>query len=42
MTLLHFTQKRVETIKEAPARLDRATEVFGTHNLPRFPGTHAT
>jgi uncharacterized protein with GYD domain len=28
ITLLHFTQKGVETIKEGPARLDRARQVF--------------
>lgn len=28
ITLLHFTQKGVETIKEGPARLDRAKQAF--------------
>jgi uncharacterized protein with GYD domain len=28
ITLLHFTQKGIETIKEGPARLDRAKQVF--------------
>ena len=28
VVLLHFTQKGVETIKEGPARLDRAKQVF--------------
>ena len=28
ITLLHFTQKGIETIKESPARLDRAKHAF--------------
>jgi uncharacterized protein with GYD domain len=28
ITLLHFTQKGIETIKEGPARLDRAKQAF--------------
>ena len=28
ITLLHFTQKGMETIKEGPARLDRAKQAF--------------
>ena len=28
ITLLHFTQKGIETIKEGPTRLDRAKQAF--------------
>ena len=28
ITLLHFTQKGIETIKEGPARLDKAKQAF--------------
>ncbi len=28
ISLLHFTQKGIETIKEGPARLDRAKQAF--------------